>query len=595
MVPLVWGSGKTPWVVSIVHRMHRRAIRATLVPLSNRDPTLPPIEKLSSHPEVPADANGTIYLWRQDHSQEAFEATLRNSANFVVPKTEKEIRERGLLLFKSGDYLVVRDKLRGDDFTEDRVVAFQVGSDKLMLAQRDRVTQVRNRVFGDTGNFVSFPAAEDDVSSPHTVPKKKRKSHPPSERCRARKRFMHLLWVIKFVDGIELDDDLALRRDLIEIAATACPKSVTFHGLAYMATTRFLWYRRILHLQLRSIPFFSQDYLISQSQWESLGFYILIPKTLLPRSRQCILSQKLPKNVHCGYFALADAGIIFELKYLSILYFSGLHFHGRSAPTYAPGTVGSLDAHWCILVNYPPSALLDGDSVIVFGGLPDATHFGVGPEFNSEMSHLRSSRGWCTQNTYTADGGTIMQPNSPFQFVIWTILTIALYFLQQLPAHYLARIDHTMFLASFSMVLDGVRVGSDDWRLGPGWIGDDVKNGKRYPLGPNGETKTHDSTHLATLYNSDSPFHYPCTTTRSGGQAYSNGRRRCMLQDLLYQLVVAAKAQLGPDADELMAGGRPSKLGPLSSNFKYVAVGLRAQKGIPFGTPPKKKDSRFQL
>lgn len=83
--------------VSIVHRMHRRAIRATLVPLSNRDPTLPPIEKLSSHPEVPADATGTIYLWRQDRSQEAFEATLRNSANFVVPKTEKEIRERGRL------------------------------------------------------------------------------------------------------------------------------------------------------------------------------------------------------------------------------------------------------------------------------------------------------------------------------------------------------------------------------------------------------------------------------------------------------------------------------------------------------------------
>jgi hypothetical protein len=77
--------------------MHRRAIRATLVPLSNRDPTLPPIEKLSSHPEVPADATGTIYLWRQDRSQEAFEATLRNSANFVVPKTEKEIRERGRL------------------------------------------------------------------------------------------------------------------------------------------------------------------------------------------------------------------------------------------------------------------------------------------------------------------------------------------------------------------------------------------------------------------------------------------------------------------------------------------------------------------
>jgi hypothetical protein len=192
-----------------------------------------------------------------------------------------------------------------------------------------------------------------------------------------------------------------------------------------------------------------------------------------------------------------------------------------------------------------------------------------------------------------------MQPNSHFQFVIRTILTIALYFLQQLPAHYLARIDRTMFLASFSMVLDGVRVGGDDWRLGPGWIGDDVKNGKCYPLGPNGETKTRDSTHLATLYNSDSLSTIP----------YNNQERWAGIQQwktetyaagLTVPAVVAAKAQLGPDADELMAGGRPSKLGALRcmnavllflflTNFKYLAVGLRAQKGIPFGTPPKKK------
>ncbi|KAJ7853488.1 hypothetical protein B0H14DRAFT_3136814 [Mycena olivaceomarginata] len=45
---------------------------------------------------------------------------------------------------------------------------------------------------------------------------------------------------------------------------------------------------------------------------------------------------KLPKNVHCGYVALANAGIIFELEYLSILYFSGLHFHGGSALTRLP-------------------------------------------------------------------------------------------------------------------------------------------------------------------------------------------------------------------------------------------------------------------
>ncbi|KAJ7692024.1 hypothetical protein B0H14DRAFT_2651835 [Mycena olivaceomarginata] len=189
---------------------------ATLVPLSNRDPVLPPIEKLSSHPEVPADTTGTINLWWQDHSQEAFEATLRNSVNCVVPKIEKEIWERGLLLFKSGDYLV-RNKLRGDDFMEDR-----------------------NRVFGDTSNFVSFPAAEDNISSLHNVPKKKCKStahqkgllfeqspqifslgnapqcYSLSVTVQGQKALHAPALGNKIVDGIELDDDLALQRDLME-------------------------------------------------------------------------------------------------------------------------------------------------------------------------------------------------------------------------------------------------------------------------------------------------------------------------------------------------------------------------------------------
>jgi hypothetical protein len=71
----------------------------TALNLPHRAPELPPLHKLSSHPEVPADATGNIYLWLQDRSKEAFEATLRNSANFVVPKSHLEIQRRGLSLF----------------------------------------------------------------------------------------------------------------------------------------------------------------------------------------------------------------------------------------------------------------------------------------------------------------------------------------------------------------------------------------------------------------------------------------------------------------------------------------------------------------
>lgn len=128
-----------------------------------------------------------------------------------------------------------------------------VFSDKLTLAQRDRATQVRNRVFGDTGNFVSFPAAEDDISSPHTVPKKKCKSTPHQKgllfeqsprsfslgnapRCyslsvtvQGQKALHAPALGNKIVDGIELDDDLALRRDLIEVCCSS--RCVTFNSL----------------------------------------------------------------------------------------------------------------------------------------------------------------------------------------------------------------------------------------------------------------------------------------------------------------------------------------------------------------------------
>jgi hypothetical protein len=198
-----------------------------------------------------------------------------------------------------------------------------------------------------------------------------------------------------------------------------------------------------------------------------------------------------------------------------------------------------------------------------------------------------------------------MEPKSHFQFIIRVILTIALYFLQQLPAHYLARIDRAMFLASFSMVLDGVRVGGEDWKLGPGWFGDDGEIGKRYDPGPEGQTNTRESTHLAMLYNSDSLTTIP----------YNNQDRWTGIQQWAAETyaagetvptVVAAKHSLGPDADELMAGGRPAKFGALRCVFPThcvhsllifsdVAVGLRAQKGTAFRTPAKKRKQKYSL
>lgn len=110
-----------------------------------------------------------------------------------------------------------------------------------------------------------------------------------------------------------------------------------------------------------------------------------------------------------------------------------------------------------------------------------------------------------------------MEEASHFEHSIRSIQTLTVYLLNQLPQHYLARLDIEKFASAFSFVHNSTRVAAKPWDVGPGWSGDDTMIGKQYSPPPT-ELSSDD---LAKKHNSDNDSQAPY-----GNQAILEGATR---------------------------------------------------------------------
>lgn len=79
---------------------------------------------------------------------------------------------------------------------------------------------------------------------------------------------------------------------------------------------------------------------------------------------------------------MLDLGVAIPLvnNKLTSFYFSGLHFHGASAPRAPPGVKLSPTAIRWLVVMYPGRVFMDGDAIYVLAPKPNGTPLIVGPE-----------------------------------------------------------------------------------------------------------------------------------------------------------------------------------------------------------------------
>lgn len=99
-----------------------------------------------------------------------------------------------------------------------------------------------------------------------------------------------------------------------------------------------------------------------------------------------VLSKPHP-DVEDELFYLLDCGIAWQLEEFSTIYFSGLHFHGGSQPTYRSGSrLKPYTIHYRLtLIAYPPAKLLDGNDDIAFAALPKSKTLVIGLDMRNPV------------------------------------------------------------------------------------------------------------------------------------------------------------------------------------------------------------------
>lgn len=70
----------------------------------------------------------------------------------------------------------------------------------------------------------------------------------------------------------------------------------------------------------------------------------------------------VPEGYDPGIFAYHDFGIFITPENPSIVYFTGLHMHGGTAPSPPPGQLPLPWAYRLTIISYPNSPTIGGDS-----------------------------------------------------------------------------------------------------------------------------------------------------------------------------------------------------------------------------------------
>lgn len=217
-----------------------------------------------------------------------------------------------------------------------------------------------------------------------------------------------------------------------------------------------------------------------------------------------------------------DAGVSWDFEDFSTIYFCGLRFHGGNRPTYPKGVVVPSDNYRLTLIAYTPAPMLNGTGIVALGSLPSKAVLPLGPEmrnppcvFHDSTLTFANTRDFrtpwvpgyhsATQSNYLSDGINIMEEASHFEHSVRSFQILIVYLLNQLPQHYLARLDTQIFASAFSFVQDSTRVAAQPWAAGPGWNGEDTRIGKQYSPSPT-ELPSED---LAKQHNSDKDTEAP--------------------------------------------------------------------------------------
>ncbi|KAJ3503547.1 hypothetical protein NMY22_g18213 [Coprinellus aureogranulatus] len=570
--------------------------------IGGRNPVLPTIEQVSSHPLVKAP-HGPIFILKGRQEKEWMESLLGHVAAKKCPKNRKDAEKQGYTIVNASDNPVFlwRDMSGSQKPEHDKIKVWTRPGKSVPVKESTFMRQVRNRILGDrkkvtskkasispeTGEFEGGVAFE---RSPAAI------SITPDNRC------YPLSTAYQTTRNMHAPQKGRKTTGVGGVAAMAGLDGKGPEGLKKLLEDRAEYLNIPRVGDNDNVGFPTQQLNIAgaveANEGDSLGKYggnhadsgdsasAVTGMTCLSETRE---------DVEEDIFFIDDFGIGLVLSEFDTVYFCGLHFHGGTQPRYVPGRRTSKECHVRLtLICYGPSSFFDipaSEAFITLLGKEGV--FKVCNEMKDWSMYMHFERVASSQATYTSDGEALMESNSNFDHFVRDIVQFVAYAVDQYPRHEGARFNRRVLLSAFSSVRGGKRVGVDDWELGPGWSGDDTQVGKEYKE----DLKTLSLNDLTMLHHSDTKTTYPYGNKKANDHAEAWKKHHEAMTSTIPLCVVSDfqdDNSLKPDANRRRTTTRNVRSGKTSAkpNAKSAKRSKASAKDIQPGSVTVRKRKR---
>ncbi|RPD52058.1 hypothetical protein L227DRAFT_618139 [Lentinus tigrinus ALCF2SS1-6] len=389
----------------------------TLIVSPGRDPRLPPLFRVESHPKVPKDGQGgRTFVALVDTSEEGMLASHEFLNGMEFPEgTDEGIRD-------AGDRLFLRS-MQGDGRPEDDQLEMLVlGQESIPRASRNAWRNVKKHVGGPRAKRTPQKARQDENGlweggvpwehSNHAV------NVSTSERCYTVAQSYQMPRNLagpavgaKIQMGEKPTAHLLLRQEIVEAAAPLAVAAVEAGDPALAFAMKRQAYATNLPpighesnyvsptMQLNISPTQSADSLALGNFKKDLGSFGGKHKDEHDSSggmTTMITFSDLHPSEHPGFFIVGDFGVAIRQNGLVVASFCGLRWHGGFPPTARPGKRPKPWSYRFVVVCYPPRAMIDGSAVVSFGALPGGKFFYMPPELIDPRFVATTQDPFCT-------------------------------------------------------------------------------------------------------------------------------------------------------------------------------------------------------
>ncbi|GBE85725.1 hypothetical protein SCP_0802470 [Sparassis crispa] len=154
-----------------------------------------------------------------------------------------------------------------------------------------------------------------------------------------------------------------------------------------------------------------------------------------PEGVTCMHSHSdLDEDDHPGLFYLPEIGAYMVMRGMISVCFSGLRFHGGIPPTSPSDREPSPYSYRIVVVNYPPSALINADGLVGFTSMPNGSLLSLRPEMRDLIYNNPSAFTFSNHGNWGTDGLALTEHCAMFNWYARAMAQFSAYLLRGLPS-----------------------------------------------------------------------------------------------------------------------------------------------------------------